>query len=194
MVVLWNMLLKLYIVMLLIAGCVTNVCALDTSQIKVMMYAHSYGDTLLYKNQGFGDTIASIVFQETKAGYHKYVKSGVIVGDKNKFGKPKSLGVMQVQLPAARDVERWFPSIIKSHFNNRIPTDEELIIELLTDYKFNIRVGSWYYVKMLQLSKNWRKSILAYNRGLHNDGKDPNDYVRKVLHWRSQLGKWGIIN
>jgi len=160
----------------------------DHTQTKVLRYALNYGNSINYLGQGWGETIASIVFQETKAGYHKYQKYGVIVGDRNSTNGNKSLGVMQVQLPAARDVQRWYPHVFIEKFGRTNPSDIELIYCLLSDYKFNVRVGSWYFIKMLELSdNNWRKAILAYNRGANSNGVDVNDYVEKVLHWRKEI-------
>lgn len=161
--------------------------AMEDYQKKVLTYAYKYGNRIQYLNQGWGETVTSIVYQESKGGKSIYLRNGVVVGDRNSKGKYKSLGVMQVQLPAARDVQRWYPIVFKSKFGNYNPTDEELIYALLSDYRFNISVGSWYFIKMLELTGNWRQAILAYNTGLNNNGNDPNDYVNKVLRWRKTI-------
>lgn len=162
-------------------------CELENYQKEILQFAYDYGNAINYLNQGWGETIASIVYQESKAGYKLYERHGVIVGDRDSRGRYKSLGVMQVQLPAARDTLRWFPSISKEHFGDYPPTDEELIYKLLSNYKFNIQIGSLYFIKMLQLTNQWRAAILAYNAGLNNKGRDTNDYVRKVLNWRNTV-------
>lgn len=159
----------------------------EYQQMVHLMFAYNYGNTLQYKGQGWGETIASILYQETHGGHSRYVENGIIVGDMDHRGKPKSLGLMQVQLPSARDVERWFPDVFFQKFGEDSPTEEELIIALLSDYRFNIVVGSHYFMKMLELKGSWREAILAYNRGAGNDGADPNDYVKKVLKWRKEI-------
>jgi len=139
---------------------------LTEDQISNLKMAYTIGQKITFNNDHFGETIASILWQETKAGCEKYRSNGFIVGDKNRKGKPKSLGLMQVQIRAARDVEKWYPKIFEKEFGkNYSPTNEELLIRLLIQPEFNISVGAAYYKKMLSIKKNWRKSILAYNRG-----------------------------
>ena len=180
---------KLYVLICLLMFS-TSVYAVDLteSQQRILQLAYQHGENIHYKNQTYGETIASIVYQETKAGAKQYQHNGLIVGDKSKKGHYKSLGVMQVQLPAARDVFRWYPEIMISYFGQPYdPTDEELIVALLTDINFNILIGSAYFHKMLELKHSWSKAILAYNRGPYNNGVDPNQYVKKVKHWRKKI-------
>lgn len=165
-----------------------NVYALDINQKVNLLLAYEYGNTIRYENEPMGLTIASIVYQETKGGYHKYTTDGVIIGDSK--SKIKSLGLMQVQLPAAKDVKRWYPEVFVSKFGNQSPTDNQIKIELLTDNVFNISVGTHYFLKMLELSDgNWNNAILAYNAGIKHEGRDRNKYVPKVLHWRNTVVK-----
>jgi len=180
---------KLYILLCLFLFS-TQVYAVDLSesQERILQLAYHHGSQIHYRNQTYGETIASIVYQETKAGAKIYQRNGIIVGDKSKKGHYKSLGVMQVQIPAARDVFRWYPQIMYSYFGRPCyPTDEELIVALLTDVHFNIEVGAAYFRKMLELKHSWSEAILAYNRGAGNDGTDPNNYVQKVKLWRSKI-------
>lgn len=161
---------------------------LEMVQYASLSLAYKYGQQIIYKGERWGETAASICWQESKGSFSKYTTNGVVLGDMNSKGKPKSLGGMQVQGPAARDVEKWYPIIFKLKFGPYTPTDEELIIALLTDLDFNIQVGVAYFRKMLELKNgNWSEAILAYNRGSANDGQDPNDYVRKVKHWRKTV-------
>ncbi len=176
---------KLILTILLL--CSTQVYALDDSQIHILKLAHKYGSQIHHNGQTYGETVASIVYQESKAGAKQYQRNGVIVGDRSKRGHYKSLGPMQVQLPAARDIEKWYPEIFKGYFGRFSPTDEELIVALLTNVDFNIQIGTAYFRKMLEIRKYWSKAILAYNRGANNDGRDPNNYVKKVKYWREKI-------
>lgn len=162
---------------------------LTQMQKHVLKNAYKYGSQIHFRNQTYGETLASIVYQESKAGAKTYQRNGLIVGDRTRRGHFKSLGPMQVQLPAARDVERWYPSIFHGYFGSYSPTDEELIVALLTDIDFNIQIGAAYFKKMIHIKKNWSQAILAYNRGAYNDGTDPNQYVRKVKMWRLKIIK-----
>jgi len=176
---------KLILVILLL--CSTHAYALDSTQTHILNLAIKYGSQIHHNNQTYGETIASIVYQESKAGHKRYQRNGLIVGDRSKRGSYKSLGPMQVQLPSSRDVERWYPEIFKGYFGLYSPTDEELIVALLTNVDFNIQVGTAYFKKMLEIRKYWSQAILAYNRGANNDGQDPNQYVKKVKHWRKTI-------
>lgn len=179
---------KLFLVISLLL-CFSSAHAVELSkrQQHVLKTAYKYGEQINWRGKTYGETLASIVFQETKAGAKRYQRNGIIVGDRSKTGHFKSLGPMQVQLPAARDVERWYPIIFKTYFGKYSPTDEELIVALLTNVEFNIRVGAAYFEKMLEIKNSWSQAILAYNRGPYNDGSDPNDYVAKVKYWRIKI-------
>ena len=174
----------IFIFFLLLFPLNVSAIQLDDYQIKYLNYAYKYGNSITYMGQGWGETIASIILQESFAGHKKFTDNGIIIGDKNNQGKPKSLGIMQVQLPAAKDVGRWYPEVFKDKFGDRNPSDEELLIALLIDYRFNIHIGTHYFLKMLEIKQNWRQAILAYNRGANNNGIDYNGYVNKVLNWR----------
>ena len=181
--------MKRLIIISLVLLCFTQAQAttLDSTQSHIIKLAYKYGSQIHYRGQTYGETVASIVYQESKAGAKRYQRRGVIVGDRSKKGHYKSLGPMQVQVPAARDVERWYPEIFKGYFGQFSPTNEELIVALLTDMDFNVQVGTAYFRKMLTVRGSWSKAILAYNRGAGNDGTDPNDYVRKVKMWRVKI-------
>lgn len=159
---------------------------LTLNQEVCIKLAYKYGNEISWRGDTFGETVASILYQESKANYKKYQTNGVVVGDFNKRRRAKSLGPMQVQLPAARDVEKAFPRVFNKKFGNISPTKEELIIALLTDIDFNIECGAKYFELRLKSKRNWREAILAYNIG-DNGTIDKNDYVRKVLKWRKTI-------
>jgi hypothetical protein len=118
---------------------------------------------------GFPETIQSILLQETIAG-----KLGP-VGDSNlPFGK-KSYCPMQIKLGTAKDVLKTY--------NMKAPkTDEELLVKLLTDDIYCIKLGALYFKMLHNKLKNWEKAVLSYNQGIGGmkAKRDPNNYVRKV--------------
>jgi hypothetical protein len=172
--------MKWLICILLLLPC--NSLALEDSQRELIVYAHSYAS-----EYGWGETVASILYQESKAGFSGYRKYGVVVGDRSKSGGYKSLGVMQIQLETAKDILRWFPHLCPEPIS-----DTELSYRLLADDKFSIRLGTWYFIKLYEVKGSWREAILAYNIG-PSGTLDINDYVSKVLKWRKWLLK-EVIN
>lgn len=163
-----------------------DAASLSSNQKLCIELAYKHGNRVTWKGEKFGETVASILFQESKANFKKYQSNGVVVGDGLLNGRPKSLGPMQVQLATARDLERWYPVLFKLKFGPYSPTDEELIIALLTDIEFNIQCGAAYFQYLLNLKQDYNKAILAYNRGPAGKG-DPNDYVNKVKRWRKSV-------
>jgi hypothetical protein len=140
-----------------------------------------YGDT-------WGQTAASIGYQESWCNSSTWQRNGVVVGDINSKGKPRSLGPMQVQVPTARFVGKNFPHIFKEKYGDRTPTDEELAVDLLIDTRFCIKVGVHYFAWLLEYRNgDWEFAILSYNRGHGRNLDDINDYVRKVRKWRKKV-------
>ena len=166
-----------------VVGSYVDAAELSQNQKTCIELAYKHGNRVTLHGERMGETVASILWQESKGNYKVYQKNGVVVGDLDKRGRPKSLGPMQVQVPTARDLERWYPMLFKLKFGIYSPTDEELIIALLTDIEFNIQCGAQYFQWLLNRTGNYNKAILSYNRGTGGVG-DPNDYVRKVKQWR----------
>ena len=156
------------------------------NQIAVMKMAYKHGNRIQWRGEGWGRTFAAVIWQESKGNWKRYQVNGVVVGDMDRHGNPKSLGPSQMQLLTARDIERWYPILFKLKFGPYSPTDEELIIALLIDIEFNIQCGAAYFDYLLHLKNDWRKAVLAYNRGPGGIG-DPNDYVSKVTSWRKTI-------
>jgi len=153
---------------------VNNASAFTEAQKKILDIAYVEGLKI-----GYPETIQAICLQETLAG--RLYK----IGDRSKaFGK-KSYGIMQVKIAAAKDVIRWYPTIKNEYafLDSKRFSDEELLIKLVTNDRFNIRVGSLFFKKLIKTFKGqpqyWSRSVLAYNRGIRGKG-DPNNYVRKV--------------
>jgi hypothetical protein len=189
--------LRIFITILIVA-CLLVYCAppkqayaytlknLSINQEMCIRLAYKYGQRIEYRGQRYGETVASILLQESHANRKVFQKNGVVIGDKDKRGYPKSLGPMQMQLPTARDLERWMPHVFENKFGPFSPTDEELIIALLTDIDFNIQMGAAYFEYLLNKKGSWSKAILAYNRGPGGTG-DPENYMAKVKQWRLDI-------
>lgn len=131
---------------------------------------------------GYPLAVQAILHQESLSGaFGKY-------GDVNSpFGK-KSYGVMQIQLNTAK-------YILTKMLNKKLPpTDEELIVRLVTDDEYCIRLGAIYFKYLFEkfseekdYRTRWRKAILSYNAGIGNVKKygfsyDPNRYLKKTIY------------
>ena len=133
-------------------------------QIYLMKLAEKEGAKI-----GFPKTIQAILWQETHAGVY-----GPVSYAKAPIGK-NAYCPMQIKLGTARDV------LVK--YKMPIPkTEEELLVKLLTDDEFCIKLGALYFKMLHDKTKNWSKAVLAYNQGLGGmrQGKDPGDYVKKI--------------
>ncbi|MFA5583003.1 MAG: lytic transglycosylase domain-containing protein [Bacteriovoracaceae bacterium] len=157
---------------------------LSSGQRELLTIAYEEGKAI-----GFPETIQSILWQETRAKKNVYGSYGVIGDDKGKDGltKPlgkKSYGAMQVRLDSAKEVLRRYPNL------GKFKSDEELLVALLTNDRFNIRVGTYYFKMQLEdsrIKKSWDKAVLSYNVGAGNVSKhglsfDPNRYLLGICN------------
>jgi hypothetical protein len=159
-------------------------------QANLLVIAYEEGTRI-----GFPETIQSILWQESLRG-SKVASPGGIVGDdryayndpngrfkkgdKRAFGD-KSYGICQIRINTAKEILRQYPDL--GRFNH----DEELLVALLTNDRFNIRLASRYFKMQLDQFKGpggWGKAVLSYNRGAGGVRKrpnhDPNDYEASV--------------
>lgn len=128
-------------------------------QRKLMTMAFYIG-----KEVGFPETIQSLLLQETRAG-----ALGDRIGDINLPIGKRSYGVMQMKVATARKVLKKYPELVPNYFPKRKSykrvRDEEIIIKLIQDDEFNIRLAAMNFVIHRQLSNNWAKAVVAYNTG-----------------------------
>jgi hypothetical protein len=162
-----------------------KVIELEQSQITCINIAYTEGNKIQLFGEGWGETAAAVMYQESWCNSNIWQKSGVVVGDLNRKGKPKSLGPSQIQVATARFINTKYPRIFKKRYGKRVPSDEELTIDLLIDIPFNIKLGVRYFSYLLELKRgDVDAAILAYNRGPHGL-IDVNNYVQKVKKWRT---------
>ena len=142
-------------------------------QRKLMTIAFHIG-----KEIGYPETIQSLLLQETRAGAY-----GDRIGDTNLPVGRRSYGVMQMKVATARKVLKKYPTLVANYFPNRKDykrlRDEEIIIKLIQDDEFNIRLAALNFVIHRKLSKNWAQSVVAYNtgQGAANKISEPKKHV-----------------
>lgn len=169
-------------------GNTNEIITLEAEQVKCLQMVYDISSGLKIYGDTWGETIASIAYQESWCNGSHWRTHGVVVGDINSKGIPRSLGIMQVQVPTARWVNKKFPDIFRNRYGERRPSNEEIAIDLLIDNKFNIEIGSHYFITMLSYREgNWEKAILSYNRGMGSNPTDVNNYVHKVKKWRKLI-------
>ena len=171
-----------------IYGNASKIITLEQRQAECIQMVYEIGSQVEAFGDTWGETVASIAYQESWCNSSRWQTNGVVVGDLNSKGTPRSLGIMQVQIPTAREVGKKFPHIFKDRYGERRPSDEEIAIDLLIDNKFNATVGIHYYVNMLNYRKgDWDFAILSYNRGTGKVLDDINNYVYMVKKWRTTV-------
>lgn len=131
----------------------------SSEQSKLMRMAYHIG-----KEVGFPETVQSFLLQETLAGAY-----GDRIGDTNLPMGKRSYGVMQMKVATTRKVLRKYPGFVTKYFPTRKKLkrirDEEIIIKLIQDDEFNIRMASFNYAMHRKASKSWAQSVVAYNTG-----------------------------
>lgn len=122
------------------------------------------------------EILQAVLLQETIAG-----QLGRIGHMTARVGK-RSYGVMQVKVSAARDV-------LKKHKHfGRFRSDEELIVALMTDDEFNMRIASKFLIFLGQKTDSVEAALVAYNIGLRASRKinDP-EYFKYVVRTKRNL-------
>lgn len=119
---------------------------------------------------GFPETIQAILFTETTAGL-----TGPVGDINNGFGN-RSYCPMQLKLDTVKWVMRYYDDL------GRYRTDEELLVRLLTDDQFCIKVAARNFTLIRARTDTWKEAVLSYNRGLTGalNKQDPLNYVEKV--------------
>lgn len=98
--------------------------------------------------------LQSTLLQETIAG-----QLGRVGHRTAPVGK-RSYGVMQIKVSAASDVLEGYPQLGTSL------NDEDLIVRLMTDDEFNIRVASKFLLFLRDKTNSDAEALVAYNMGL----------------------------
>lgn len=116
---------------------------LNEEQKKLLSLAYDIGSRV-----GYPETMQFILMQETIAG-----KLGR-VGDEG-----RSLGVMQVQVDTARFISERVDSL-------PILSDKEYAYHLKHTDSYAILVAAHYFKYCMESFGDWRRALLAYNRGV----------------------------
>lgn len=105
------------------------------------------------------ELLQAVLLQETIAG-----QLGRIGHMTAPVGK-RSYGVMQVKVSAARDVLRQHKQF------GRFRSDEELIVALISDDVFNMRIASRFLLHLKEKTVSEDAALVAYNIGLRASRK-----------------------
>lgn len=125
---------------------------LTTEQVDLLKVAYEIG--LQDGGLTHAQLLQSTLLQESIAG-----QLGRVGHRTAPVGK-RSYGVMQVKVSAALDVLQIYPTL------GQFRTDEDLIVRLMTDDEFNIRVASKFLLYMREKTGNDSEALVAYNIGL----------------------------
>jgi hypothetical protein len=132
------------------------------------------------KRIGKPEILQAILLNETVAGRFGRV------GDVDKDWRKQSYGVMQIQFNTAR---RLAPKDM---------SDQELLIYVASDDKFNIRLARVLVEQLWRRYKDWDRVLLAYNVGPWNVDRyglkyDPNGYLAKAyFHLTSTIKEFNL--
>lgn len=118
----------------------------------------------VWREIGYPETGQSILLQETYAGMY-----GNGVGDRHSPVGKRSYGIMQIKIITVRTVFARFPELKQYYFAGRNManvSDEEIIVMLITNHKFNATVAAKnFYLLMIKSNNDWPRAVAAYNTG-----------------------------
>lgn len=128
---------------------------LTNAQHAILKMAYDIAKADGHKNP---ELVQGVILQESHAGGLKSYKVAGNRGD-------EYYGIGQIKVGAARDVMTTYPHLWKEYkFHTK--TDDELIANLILNYRFNIEITS-KYLKLLSTRYGFtgRQLVNAYNRG-----------------------------
>ncbi len=144
---------------------------LTDEQIQLLTMTYDIG--LQNGGEEHARILQGVLLQETIAG-----QLGRIGHMTAPVGK-RSYGVMQVKVTAARDVLKQYPEEF-----GRYRSDEALIVDLMTNDEFNIRIASKFLLMLEERSDSIEHALVAYNVGYRAANSVPDynkfKYVVKV--------------
>jgi hypothetical protein len=136
--------------------------SLFSSQLKCKREVYSIAK--LYTN--YPTTIVAIAMTESSCGLH-------LLGDDS-----KSLGIMQMQIPTARDVIRWNPKELG--YLSRLTTPR-LRTVLLSNTYIQVKMATLLF-EHHRRRHGYKKAVSLYNGGMHNTV-----YFNRVEKWKRKL-------
>lgn len=143
---------------------------LTEEQVNLLKLAYDIG----YQDGGeqHASLLQSTLLQESIAG-----QLGRVGHRTAPVGK-RSYGVMQVKVSAASDTLEEHPQL------GVLRTEEELIVRLMTDDEFNIRVASKFLLFLRDKTSSDAEALVAYNMGLRGSKRfevhEDLQYVKSV--------------
>lgn len=143
---------------------------LTEEQVNLLKLAYDIG----YQDGGeqHANLLQSTLLQESIAG-----QLGRVGHRTAPVGK-RSYGVMQVKVSAASDILEEHPQL------GVMRTEEELIVQLMTDDEFNIRVASKFLLYLRDKTNSDAEALVAYNVGLRGSKRfevhEDLQYVKSV--------------
>ena len=143
---------------------------LTEEQVNLLKLAYDIG----YQDGGeqHASLLQSTLLQETIAG-----QLGRVGHRTAPVGK-RSYGVMQIKVSAALDTLGEHPQL------GVVRTEEELIVQLMTDDEFNIRVASKFLLYLRDKTSSDAEALVAYNVGLRGSKRfevhEDLQYVKSV--------------
>lgn len=147
---------------------------LSDEQVRLLQTAYDIGRT--DGGHEHAELLQAVLLQETIAG-----QLGRIGHMTAPVGK-RSYGVMQVKVSAARDVLRDHPDF------GGFRSDEELIVELMSDDVFNMRIASKFLLHLKDRTETEDAALVAYNIGLRASRKIASpDKFKYVVRTRRNL-------
>ncbi len=147
---------------------------LTSEQMSLLKLAYEVG----FEDGGHehAELVQAILMQETIAG---------LLGRMGHMTAPvgkRPYGVMQVKVTASRDVLNEY-----SEFG-QFRADEELIVKLLSDDEFNIRIASKFLLQLSNRVGLTERALVAYNIGLRSSYRiDAPQSFKYVVHTKSRL-------
>ena len=96
-----------------------------------------------------------------------------------------------MKVATARKVLKKYKTLVPKYFPNRKTykrlRDEEIIIKLIQDDKFNIRLATLNFAIHRKKSRNWSQAVVAYNTG--QGAANMIDEPKKHIYYRHILKK-----
>lgn len=150
-------------------------------QIENFKLAYAYGNAI----GGYENTMMGIMDAESSAETF-----GSAVGDQVNGAFKRSYGIMQVKLGTYYWTMK--KGYITPFFQNKKVTEEEILVELITNKSANVYAATGYFKMMLDICGSYDKAISGYNRGHCKEDAKGKSYRSKVKRFVEFSEKHGF--